>query len=101
MRICWSNESQTLETKNKRNTGSKTVNVPKAEDLEHKLVVNEYLELYKTYKEGTKAWTENIGKCCYLSLQHCPPELKTKLKNSARWETVTTNTDVVALLLMI
>ena len=75
--------------------------MPKAEDLEHKLVVNEYLELYKTYKEGTKVWAENIGKCCYLSLQHCPPELKTKLKNSARWETVTTNTDVVALLLMI
>ena len=53
------------------------------------------------YKEGTKAWTENKGKCYYLILQHCPPELKTELKNLARWKPATAYTDLVALLLII
>ena len=53
------------------------------------------------YKEGTKAWVENKGKCYYLILQHCPPELKTELNNLARWEPAAADTDVVALLLII
>ena len=60
-----------------------------------------YLETYKTYTEGTKAWAENKGKCYYLVLQHYSPELKTKHKNLAWWGAVATNTDVVALLLFI
>jgi hypothetical protein len=71
------------------------------EDWEHKLVVDKYLETYKTYKDWTKAWAENKGKCYYLVLQHCPLELKTKLNTLARWEEAATNTDVVALLLII
>ena len=73
-------------------------NVPKSEDWEHKLEVKEYLKKYKFYNEGTKAWTENKGKCYYLILQHCPPELKTELKNSAQWAA---DTNGVALLLII
>ena len=59
------------------------------------------MEGYKTHKGGTKAWKENRGKCYYLVLQHCPPELKTELKNLARWEASASNTDVVVLLLTI
>ena len=44
---------------------------------------------------------ENRGKCYYLVLQHCPPELKTELKNVARWEAATSNTDFVAFLMII
>ena len=65
------------------------------------LVVDKYLKGYKTYKKGTKAWAENKGKCYYLVLQHFPPELKTKLKNLAWWEAAATDTDIVALLLII
>ena len=43
----------------------------------------------------------NKGKCYYLILQHCPPELKTELKNLARWEPAAANSDVVVLLLII
>ena len=75
--------------------------MPKTEDWEHKLVVDKYLKSYKTYKEGTKAWAENKGKCYYLALQHYSPELKTELRNSAQWEAVATNTGVVALVLII
>ena len=79
----WANKDQTPETKSKRNTGAKEGNKPKIEDWdwEHKLVVGKYLESYKTYKEGTKTWEENRGKCYYPVLQHCPPELKIKLKS--------------------
>jgi len=76
-------------------------NVPKSEDWEHKLIIKEYLEKYKLYKEGAKAWDENTGKYYYLLLQHCPPELKTELKNLARWELATASTDVEALLLIV
>ena len=37
----------------------------------------------------------------YLVLQHYQLELKTKLKNSAWWEAAMTNTDGVALILII
>ena len=75
--------------------------MPKSEDWEHKLEVEEYLKKYKVYKEVTKAWEENKGKWYYLILQHCPSELKTELNNSARWELAAASTDVVALLLII
>ena len=83
VRVYWSNEVQTLETKNKRNSGDTKDNVPKSEDWEHKLEVKEYLKKYTLYKEGTKAWAKNKGKCYYLILQHCPLELKTELENLA------------------
>jgi hypothetical protein len=70
------------------------------EDLEDKFDVNKYLEKHKTYKEGTKDWEKNKGKCYYLILQQYPPELKTELKNSAQWEAAETNTGAVALLLI-
>ena len=44
---------------------------------------------------------KNKGKCYYLVLQYCPPELKTKLKNLACWEVAASDTNVVALLLII
>ena len=47
-----------------------------------------------------KLWEENKGKCYYLVLQHCPPELKTELKNLARWEADTSDTEGVSLLLI-
>ena len=59
------------------------------------------MEGYKTHKGGTKAWKDNKGKGYCLVLHHCPSEPKTELKNSARWEAATSNTDVVALLLII
>ena len=101
VRKYWSDEGQTLGTRNTHNVGSTTDTVPKTEDWEYKLVVDKYLEMYKTYKDGTKSWAENKGKWYYLVLQHCSPELKTELKNSAWWEEAATNTDIVALLLII
>ena len=59
------------------------------------------MENYKTHKGETKAWEENKGKCYYLVRQHCPLELNTELKNSAHWETTASDTNVVALLLII
>ena len=61
--VYWDNEGQTRKTNNKRNACATKDNVPKSEDWEHKLKVKEYLEKYKLYKEGTKAWAENKGKC--------------------------------------
>ena len=101
VRVYWSDEGRTLKTKNKRNAGAAKDNMPKSEDWEHKLEVEDYLKKYKLYKEGTKGWAENKGKCYYMVLQHCPPELKTELKNSSRWEAAAAETDVVALLLII
>ena len=46
-------------------------------------------------------WAENKGKCYYLVLQHCPPELKTELKNSAHCEVAATDTNIVSLLIII
>ena len=77
------NEGQTCETNNKHNAGSTVDNVAKSEDREHKLEVKEYLEKYILYKKGTNAWEEKKGKCYYLILQHCPPELKPELDNFA------------------
>ena len=103
IRMYWADEGQIIETNNKHNAESTKDNTPKSEDWEHKLEVEECLKKYKMYKEGTKAkvWAENKGKCCYLILQHCPPELKTELKNLARWEAAAADTDVVVLLLII
>ena len=56
-----SDEGQTLETKNKCNTETTTNNVPTKEDWEHKLVLDKYLETYKVYKDGIKAWAEIKG----------------------------------------
>ena len=83
VRVYWADADQTRKTNNKHNAGSTVDNVPKFKDWEHKLVIEEYLNKYKLYKEGTKAWEENKGKCHYLVVQHCPTELKTELKNSA------------------
>ena len=80
--VHWADEGQTRKTNNKRNVGPTVDNVPKTEDWEHKLVIEEYLDKYKLYKEGTKAWEENKDKCYYLVFQHCLPELKIELKNS-------------------
>ena len=89
------------ETKNKRNPGAEADNEPKLGDWEHKLTVKEYLEKCKIHKEGIKVWTENKGKCYCLVLQHCPPELKPKIKNSERWEEAVSDTDIMSLLLII
>ena len=83
VRVYWADADHTRETNNKRNARSTVDNVPKSEDWEHKLAIEEYLDKYKLYKEGTKAWEENKGKYYYLVLQHCSPELKTKPKNLA------------------
>ena len=88
-------------TKLKRNPETGSDNKPVLKDLEHKLEVDEYTEGYNTHKEGTKEWEENRGKCYYLVLQHCTPELKTELKNLARWEATVSDTDVVSLLLIV
>ena len=101
VRIYRADKGHTRKAKRKRNTSAKKDTASKMEDWEHKLVVDKYLEGYKTYKEGTKIWAENIGKCYYLVLQHCPPEMETELKNLARWEAAATDTDVLALLLII
>ena len=105
VRWYWTGDSRvdtaTNKTKLKRNASATTDNEPVLEEWEHKLEIEEYMESYKTHKGGTKAWEENKGKCYYLVLQHCPPELKTELKNSARWESAASDTDVVALLLII
>ena len=55
VRVYWADKGQTRETNNIRNAGSTVDNVPKSEDWEHKLEVEEYLEEHKLYKEGTKA----------------------------------------------
>ena len=86
------------KTKQKRN--AETDNNPKLEDWEHKLAVDKCLE-YTTHKEGTQVWTESKGKCYYLVLQHCLPELKTALKKLVRWEAVALDTYVISLLLIV
>ena len=72
MRKYWSGDSWEAMaanmTKLKRNMGATTDNEPVLEEWEHKLKVEEYLEVYKTHKGGTKAWEENKGKCYYLVL---------------------------------
>ena len=55
VRVYWADEGQTRTTNNKRSVGSTVDNVPKSEDWEHKLEVEEYLKKYNLYKEGTKA----------------------------------------------
>ena len=64
-------------------------------------MVDEYHGGYKTHKEDTNAWAKNKGKYYYLILQKYPPELKTKLKDLARWEAAVANAVVGALLLII
>ena len=64
-------------------------------------MVDEYHGGYKTHKEDTNTLAENKGKCYYLILQKYPPELKTKLKDLARWEAAVANAVVGALLLII
>ena len=54
VRVYWSDEVQTLETSNKHNAGSTPDTVPKSEDWEHKLEVDEYFKKYKARKDGTK-----------------------------------------------
>ena len=68
-RMLWSNKDHTTKNR-KRNPGTKKENSPKVENWEHKLVVDEYLESYKT-KEGIKDWAEK--KRCMLP--PCPPVL--------------------------
>ena len=54
------------------------------------------------HKEGTKVQLENTGATCYyLVLQHCPLELKTKLKGSVYWKVSALDTNGVSLLLVI
>ena len=72
------------ETKTKRNPDTVTDYKAVRMDWEHKFEVWEYVEGYKTHKEDTQVSIQNKGKCYYLVLQYCPPELKTELKNSAR-----------------
>ena len=52
IQVYWADTGQTIETNNKRNTGSTKDNVPKFKDWEHKFEVKEYLEKCKVYKEG-------------------------------------------------
>ena len=101
VRVYWSNEGQTFETKNKCNSGDTEANMPKSKDWEYKLEAKECLEEYRVQQRGTTAWAGNKGKCYYLVLQHCPLGLKTELKNLARWEAAADETDAVALLLII
>ena len=88
VRMYWSGDSRVATaantTKLKRTALATPDNEPVLEEWEHQLKIEEYMESYKTHKGGTKVWEENKGKCYYLVLQYCPPELKTKLKNSAR-----------------
>ena len=55
VRMYWADKGQTRTTNNKRNFRSTVDNLPKSEDWEHKLIVEEYLEKCKFRKEGTKA----------------------------------------------
>ena len=72
--VYWSGTSREAgssnETKKKGNPGTESDNKFKLEDWEHKLKVDKYLEWYKTHTDGTMAWAENKGKCCYLVLQN-------------------------------
>jgi hypothetical protein len=54
VRMYWVDKGHTRETKSKCNTSAIKDNEPKMEDWKHKLVVDKYLEGYKTYKEDTK-----------------------------------------------
>ena len=67
----------------KCDVGATVDNETKLKRWEYKLTVEKYLDSIITYKEGTKMWTENKGNWYYLVLQHCPPELKTQIKNLA------------------
>ena len=62
IQVYWADEEHTRAINNRRNAGATKDTVPKFEDWEYKLKVEEYLKNYKFYKEGTKAWAENKDK---------------------------------------
>ena len=61
----------------------------------------EFLEANKTYKDCMSSWEKNRSKAYYLVMKHCPPKLKTELKNSTQWEEIAANQSVVRFLLAI
>ena len=63
--------------------------------------VEDYIAANKTYNTKKDKWEENRPRAYNLVLQHCPPELETRLTSQAKWKQVRENRDVVALLKMI
>ena len=55
----------------------------------------------KIYQAKKERWDDNQPRAYNLVLQHCPPELETRLTTQPKWDTVWMNRDVVSLLEMI
>ena len=71
------------------------------DDPMFKMEVNDYITAMKTYQAKEDKWDENQPRAYNLVLQHCPPELETRLTSQAKWEQVRADRDVVSLLKMI
>ena len=63
--------------------------------------VDDYLAEMKTHRTKKEKWDENRPRTYNLVLQHCPPELETRLTSQANWDQVQANLNVVGLLEMI
>ena len=61
----------------------------------------DYIVEMKTYQAKKDKWGENQPRAYSLVLQHCPPELETRLTSPSNWDQVWVDRDVVGLLKMI
>ena len=79
---------------------TETITRPETSSL-FKMEVEDYIAANKTYNSKKDKWEENRPRAYNLVLQHCPPELETRLTSQARWEKVRADGNVVSLLKMI
>ena len=71
------------------------------DDPMFKMEVKDYIVAMKTYQAKKDKCDENQPRAYNLVLQHCPPELKTRLTSQANWDQVWVDRDVVGLLKII
>ena len=58
------------------------------DDSEYKMKVGDYLAGMRTHRTKKDKWDENRPRTYDLVLQHCPPELETRLTSQANWDQV-------------
>jgi hypothetical protein len=84
----------------KQDGTTETITRPETSPM-FKMEVEDYIAANKTYNSKKDKWEENRPRAYNLVLQHCPPELETRLTSQAKWEKVRADRDVVSLLKMI
>ena len=66
-----------------------------------KMDVSIWVEEYKEFRSKCAAWEENKARMYNLVLLQCPRALETQLKTLSDWENISSDQDVVELLLLI